>query len=362
MAFDVAATSPFQFTGLPPYQPSKVIAAGGERLPGSLDGGVNPVAEHHVRLRRTRPPCSSAAASWRITLDLLNITNGARIDDGADWTFGPVADIVTVTGSVLPTPDPGADLAVSTKPTSPSTSWTGPSRTRPSPRRSSTTTSDPGDLFVPPQPPRAGGTTCPTATWCTSSNQRGCIRTGPAPSAKARGAGPASFAGGDSQGRSGPGLGHLLFRWRDPVGDLLPGGTAEPGAGLYPKTRWIVGVSGGSYIAASLSLVRHGLRPSPIQRAPATAYERGSAEEQHLRDNTRYIAPDAKTVLVGALSLLLGVAVTFTLVMAPVYALSHVWGWLLRTQGILTWTRTGASASVTAWSWWLAPGRGAASR
>src|SRR6202161_4204634 len=126
--------------------------------------------------------------------------------------------------------------------------------------------------------------------------------------------------------------------------------------GLFPKTKWIVGVSGGSYIAASLSLVRHGLGAQDAH----LAYGRGSAEEQHLRSNTRYIAPDAKTVLVGALSLLLGVAVTFTLVMAPVYALSHVWGWLLRNQGILTWTRTGASASVTAWSWWLAPAVAAA--
>jgi hypothetical protein len=121
--------------------------------------------------------------------------------------------------------------------------------------------------------------------------------------------------------------------------------------GLYPKTKWIVGVSGGSYIAASLSLVRHSLTAPDAE----PAYGRGSAEEQHLRNNTRYIAPDAKTALVGVLSLLLGVAVTFTLVMAPVYALSHAWGWLLRAQGILTWTRTGASASVTAWSWWLAP-------
>jgi hypothetical protein len=120
--------------------------------------------------------------------------------------------------------------------------------------------------------------------------------------------------------------------------------------GLYPKTKWIVGVSGGSCIAASLSLVRHSL---PADAEPA--YSRGSAEEHHLRNNTRYIAPDAKTVLVGVLSLLLGVAVTFTLVMAPVYALSHAWGWLLRARGILTWTHAGASASVTAWSWWLAP-------
>jgi hypothetical protein len=120
--------------------------------------------------------------------------------------------------------------------------------------------------------------------------------------------------------------------------------------GLNAKARWLVGVSGGSYIAASVALVRHGLKPGE-----PPAYAPGSAEEQHLRNNTHYIAPDAKTVLVGLLSLLLGVAVTFTLVMAPVYALSHAWGWLLRSQGVLTWTSSGASASVTAWSWWLAP-------
>jgi hypothetical protein len=137
--------------------------------------------------------------------------------------------------------------------------------------------------------------------------------------------------------------------------------------GLSAKARWIVGVSGGSYIAASLALVRHGLQAEAKAEAEAeakaeaevssdlAAYAPGSAEEQHLRNNTRYIAPDAKTVLVGLLSLLLGVVVTFTLVMAPVYALSHAWGWLLRSQGVLTWTHSGASASVTAWSWWLAP-------
>ncbi|HEY2237944.1 MAG TPA: hypothetical protein VGI21_04095 [Streptosporangiaceae bacterium] len=129
--------------------------------------------------------------------------------------------------------------------------------------------------------------------------------------------------------------------------------------GLNAKARWIVGVSGGSYIAASLALVRHGLQADAKAGTGADAeppaYAPGSAEEQHLRNNTRYIAPDAKTVLVGLLSLLLGVVVTFALVMAPVYALSHAWGWLLRSQGVLSWTHSGASASVTAWSWWLAP-------
>ena len=43
--------------------------------------------------------------------------------------------------------------------------------------------------------------------------------------------------------------------------------------GLFPKTKWIVGVSGGSYIAASLSLVRHGLGAQDAH----LAYGRGSA-------------------------------------------------------------------------------------
>jgi hypothetical protein len=85
------------------------------------------------------------------------------------------------------------------------------------------------------------------------------------------------------------------------------------------------------------------------------AYARGTPEEQNLRNNTRYIAPDAKTMLVAVLSLLLGAVVTCLLVLAPLYAFGHAWGWLLHEQGVLTWSHGQASASVTAWTWWLAP-------
>ena len=46
------------------------------------------------------------------------------------------------------------------------------------------------------------------------------------------------------------------------------------------------------------------------------AYAPGSAEELNLRYNTHYIAPNAATVLVGVLSLLLGAMVTFIVVLA----------------------------------------------
>ena len=127
--------------------------------------------------------------------------------------------------------------------------------------------------------------------------------------------------------------------------------------GLLGRAKWIVGVSGGSYIAASRALVAHGLGRGGHQRP---AYARATPEEQNLRNNTHYIAPDAKTVLVAALSLLLGAAVTAILALAPVYALSHAWGWLLRGRGVLAWSGGHASASVTGWTWWLAPAIAAA--
>jgi hypothetical protein len=151
--------------------------------------------------------------------------------------------------------------------------------------------------------------------------------------------------------------------------------TLEEG-GLLRRAGWIVGVSGGSYIAASRALVARGLAERTRreqagdagqgreggnsrggeqgQREPA-AYARGTPEEQNLRNNTRYIAPDAKTMLVAFLSLLLGATVTCLLVLAPLYAFGHAWGWLLHEQGVLTWSNGQASASITGWTWWLFP-------
>ena len=119
---------------------------------------------------------------------------------------------------------------------------------------------------------------------------------------------------------------------------------------LLAKVKWILGVSGGSYIASSRALVAHDLAPGTTPRA----YAPGTPEERNLRDNTRYIAPDGSVVLVGVLSLLFGVIVTFIMVTAPLYALAHAWGWLLRGQHVLVPAgRHELTAAVTATSWWL---------
>jgi hypothetical protein len=134
-------------------------------------------------------------------------------------------------------------------------------------------------------------------------------------------------------------------------------------AKLLKNAKLIVGVSGGSYIAASRALVADGLRRDAGAGADAGAnadaagqqppYAPGTPEEEHLRDNTRYLAPDARTLLAGVLSLLFGVTVTLVLVLTPVFAVAHAWGWLLRSQGVLT--STTAAAALTGTTWWIWP-------
>jgi hypothetical protein len=134
-------------------------------------------------------------------------------------------------------------------------------------------------------------------------------------------------------------------------------------AGFLDKTRLILGVSGGSYMATSRALVARGLERGGAGPTGPAAYAPGSPEEQHLRDNTRYIAPDAKTLLAGVLSLLFGVAVTLVLFLAPVFAVAHAWGWVLRSRRVLTYTVTVAhhsptqqwTAALTATTWWIWP-------
>ena len=62
------------------------------------------------------------------------------------------------------------------------------------------------------------------------------------------------------------------------------------------------------------------------------------------------------------LSLLFGVAVTLVLVLTPVFAVAHVWGWVLRSGGVLTDTVTRRisrtqqwTAALTGTTWWIWP-------
>ncbi len=106
VAFDVAATSPIQFTGLPPYQPGKVIAAG---EPAFLVAflWVNPATGPGFVVP---PSVQLGGRGWRVTLDLANITTMTSTKLVQTGTFGSPADAAPgVAIFTLPTPDPGLD-------------------------------------------------------------------------------------------------------------------------------------------------------------------------------------------------------------------------------------------------------------
>jgi hypothetical protein len=110
VAFDVAATSPIQLTGLPPYQPSKVIAAG-ERAYIVAFMFVNPVASIPDGFA-VPPTVQLGGRRWRATLDLLDLTTLNRIKRVRTHVFPSVAPSFHFVIYRVPTPDPGLDAAV----------------------------------------------------------------------------------------------------------------------------------------------------------------------------------------------------------------------------------------------------------
>ncbi len=118
---------------------------------------------------------------------------------------------------------------------------------------------------------------------------------------------------------------------------------------LLHDAKHILGVSGGAYIAAARSVVAAKLPPDD------GAYARGSVEEDHLRDNSRYLLPDGKTALRGAMFLVLGLAFNLTLLLAWIFIMGHTLGWLFEWQGVLRGLLIGQPRFVARWWTWIVP-------
>lgn len=150
VAFDVAATSPLQPIALPPYQPSKVIAAG---EPAYLVAYmfVNPMASIPNGFA-VPPTVQLGGRGWRVSLDLMNLTDLTHTTLVQTGTYGPVAPSLSYVIFTLPTPNPGPDAAVYeanvtldiVDPGQPYAAFA---------TNFFDVDSDPGFLFVPPAPP-----------------------------------------------------------------------------------------------------------------------------------------------------------------------------------------------------------------
>jgi hypothetical protein len=111
VGFDVVATSPIQFGGPPPYQPSKVIAAGEPAFIVALIF-VNPTV--NIPLGWAIPATVQLGGrTWRMTLDQGNLTTGTVLPRQVTTaTFGSPAATITPVVFSLATPNPGPDPAL----------------------------------------------------------------------------------------------------------------------------------------------------------------------------------------------------------------------------------------------------------
>ena len=135
-------------------------------------------------------------------------------------------------------------------------------------------------------------------------------------------------------------LGHLLLRRRGPFSRLLPRRLAKPRRLANSRSRLGRAAHKGQMDLGRFGgeLYRRvpcagGARPSP--GTPFPAYAPGTPEEHSLRYNSRHASFNSAATPAGALFLFLKAVVTFVIALAPVYVVAHVWGWLLRWQGVV---------------------------
>ena len=161
VGFDVVATSPIQFGGPPPYQPSKVIAAGEQAFIVAFIF-VNPTV--NIPLGWAVPATVQLGGrTWRMTLDQGNLTTGGVLPQQVQTaTFTSPAPTIISVVFPLATPNPGPDPALIeanvtvdiVDPAQPYAAFA---------TNFLDVDNDPSFLGAPPPRP-GGGTNCPTVT------------------------------------------------------------------------------------------------------------------------------------------------------------------------------------------------------
>jgi hypothetical protein len=128
--------------------------------------------------------------------------------------------------------------------------------------------------------------------------------------------------------------------------------------GVLKAADYVSAVSGGCYMAASFATVSIESPRNLLDGGPPV-YAPGSPEEQHLRNNSTYLAPGLGGKLRLLVRFLLGLVVNLFLVALAVYLLAVPFGWLLgEVYDQLARLRGKGSLDVAAWVWCLIAGLG----
>jgi hypothetical protein len=125
-----------------------------------------------------------------------------------------------------------------------------------------------------------------------------------------------------------------------------------------PRTEYLAAVSGGAYMAISHTIAAGCSDPTAFAAEPL--YGRLSPEEEHLRNHTTYLAPDARGTVWFVYNVLVGLALNALVLFAILFPVGRLLGWLssgiqpgLRRAFTVERTSPGFEAFWGTWWMWL---------
>ncbi|MGH2805725.1 MAG: patatin-like phospholipase family protein [Actinomycetota bacterium] len=118
--------------------------------------------------------------------------------------------------------------------------------------------------------------------------------------------------------------------------------------GIFDEARYLAGVSGGSYIAASHAIIAAQTEPELLDKP---IYAKGSPEEQFLRSHSSYMAPGFAGKVRIMLRVLMGLVVNIAFIGVALFLAARVLGWAYAAGLHPGLSVVDAYTSVRPWMW-----------